>query len=94
MLWLTARSERERDPVLRAWHRLDARYRRIGLGREPHEPVLAWSQRIGSSRPQVSSLNALSLRFANWRYARPQDGGQESRGRTRQLIRDLRAHRP
>jgi hypothetical protein len=94
MLWLTARSERERDPVLRAWHRLDARYRRLGLGREPHEPALAWAQRVGSSRPQVSSLNALSLRFANWRYARPQDGGDKSRGRTRQLIRDLRAHRP
>ena len=94
MLWLTARSERERDPVLRAWHRLDARYRRLGLGREPHEPALAWAQRVGSSRPQVSSLNALSLRFANWRYARPQDGERESPGRTRQLIRDLRAHRP
>ena len=46
MLWLTTRQERERDPVLRAWHRLERRYRRLGLARESHEPATAWVERV------------------------------------------------
>ncbi|MEP6633427.1 MAG: DUF3488 and transglutaminase-like domain-containing protein [Luteimonas sp.] len=93
MLWLTARDQRERDPVLRAWHRLGARYRRIGLGREPYEPALAWTQRVSAARP-ASSLNTLTARFADWRYARRQSEVRETRAEMRRLIRDLRAHRP
>src|ERR1700730_5853831 len=37
MAWLLARGERERDPLLRAWHRLGRRYARLGLARAPHE---------------------------------------------------------
>src|SRR5690606_720261 len=40
MVWMLARGERERDPLLRAWHRLCRRYARIGLGRAPHEPAM------------------------------------------------------
>jgi transglutaminase-like putative cysteine protease len=100
MLWLTARGERERDPVLRAWHRLDTRYRRLGLGREPYEPALAWARRVAASRPQsAAGLDALSMRFADWRYARRQDGPAGEAARTarwnaRRLARDLLAHRP
>src|SRR5690606_3163247 len=46
MIWLLARGERERDPLLRAWHRLEARYARLGLAREIHEPALAWAHRV------------------------------------------------
>jgi len=93
MLWLTTRSEREHDPVLRAWRRLDARYRRLGLGREPHEPPLAWASRVAALRPQAVALNALSERFTAWRYARRQGGRDAAREQGR-LVGDLRAHRP
>jgi transglutaminase-like putative cysteine protease len=90
MIWLTARAEREHDPVLRAWHRLGARFARIGLGRAPHEPAGAWAARVQAARPQSDALTALSARFAEWRYAR----GNGERPRQRQLLRDLQAHRP
>jgi transglutaminase-like putative cysteine protease len=91
MLWLVARGERERDPVLRAWHRLGARYARLGLGRAPHEPAGDWAARVAAARPQAAtSLPAISARFAAWRYACP----QEDRTAQRQLLRELRAHRP
>ena len=89
MAWLTARAERQADPLLRAWHRLDARYARIGLGREPHEPASHWAARVLSLRPQATALVALSARFAEWRYAHD-DGARAPR----ELIRDLRRHRP
>ena len=89
MLWLVARGERERDPVLRAWRRLGDRYARIGLGREPHEAAGDWSARVLASRPADAALAVLSARFARWRYASPADGAD-----ARALARDLRAHRP
>ena len=49
MAWLIARGERERDPLLRAWHRLGARYKRLGRGREPHEPAARWAARAGAA---------------------------------------------
>ncbi|MEN1973200.1 DUF3488 and transglutaminase-like domain-containing protein [Luteimonas sp. MJ204] len=88
MLWLVARGERERDPVLRAWHRLAARYARMGLGRHRHETTSDWTKRVVATRPQSAALTTLGTRFDNWRYA----PGQE--GEHRALLRDLRAHRP
>ncbi len=91
MLWLAARGERERDPVLRAWHRLGARYARLGLGREPHEPAQRWAERVASTRPAgAGELRTLSARFAKWRYA----PGQDADAGAQRLIRDLRKHRP
>ena len=88
MVWLLARGERERDPLLRAWHLLCARYARIGLGRAPHEPALAWAQRVGRLAPDTAdTLIPLSRRFAAARYAGAV-GGMD------QLVRDLRRHRP
>ena len=87
MSWLLARGERERDPVLRAWHRLGARYARLGLGPRPHETAAAWATRVAALRPQASGLVDLGARFSDWRYA----PGQHA---TRDLLRDLRAHRP
>ncbi|WP_449280111.1 transglutaminase TgpA family protein [Luteimonas changyuni] len=88
MLWLVARGERERDPVLRAWHRLAARYARMGLGRHRHETTSDWTKRVVATRPQSAALLTLGTRFDNWRYA----PGQE--GEHRALLRDLCAHRP
>ena len=88
MLWLVARGERERDPVLRAWHRLGARYTRLGLGRRAHETAGDWTARVLALRPQSAGLAALTARFAEWRYA--PDRGDDGRA----LARDLRAHRP
>jgi transglutaminase-like putative cysteine protease len=91
MAWLTARAGRERDPVLRAWHRLGARYARIGLGRAPHEPAGPWAARVVARHPDVGgALRRLILRFNNWRYAAPQAGGAEAAA----LVRELRRHRP
>jgi len=88
MAWWLARGERERDPLLRAWHRLGRRYARLGLEREPHEPALSWARRVARMRPQAAKgLVLLSERFAEARYAAP------VRDRAA-LIRDLRRHRP
>jgi transglutaminase-like putative cysteine protease len=91
MVWLTARAERERDPVLRAWRRLGARYARIGLGRHVHEPATRWAERISSAHPtSASQLQELSLRFNNWRYA----GTQQKGGEALALAQALRRHHP
>ncbi|SFR96073.1 Transglutaminase-like superfamily protein [Stenotrophomonas maltophilia] len=86
MAWLLARGERERDPVLRAWHRLGRRYARLGLAREPHEPALLWARRVHARRPDPALL-ALSQRFADARYAGTCTD-------LASLLRDLRRHRP
>ncbi|HEY5970867.1 MAG TPA: DUF3488 and transglutaminase-like domain-containing protein, partial [Pseudoxanthomonas sp.] len=87
MAWLLARGERERDPLLRAWHRLGARYARLGMGRLPLEPALAWAERIAATRPQASTaLVPLSRRFADARYAGAVGDAA--------LVDDLRRHRP
>ena len=93
MLWLTARAERERDRLLRAWHRLGARYARLGLGRAPHEPAGRWTARVASARAGTGELEALSARFAQWRYAHP-DGRIQGRRELDELVRALRRHRP
>lgn len=90
MLWLVTRQERERDPMLRAWHRLERRYRRIGLGRAPHEPAGVWVERVVAAQPQAGPLRELSARFVDWRYAR----GHGGIGRPEGLIRDLQRHLP
>jgi hypothetical protein len=87
MGWLLARGERERDPLLRAWHRLGKRYASMGLGRQAHEPALTWAERVVRARPQVAeTLLPLSRRFAAARYAGPV-------GDTA-LLKDLQRHRP
>ncbi len=88
MAWWLARGERERDPLLRAWHRLGARYARLGLGREPCETADDWSQRVDARRSRGDdALRSLSRRFAAARYALDE-------GDHRALIEDLRRHRP
>ncbi len=90
MAWLTARAERERDPVLRAWHRLGVRYARRGVARQPDEPATDWAERVSLLRPDdAMELRQLSLRFNNWRYAGRQPGDVADI-----LIRALRRHRP
>lgn len=94
MVWLSARAPREADPLLRAWHRLNARYRRLGLERRPYETALDWAERVARARPDLGpALKELSRRFANWRYA-PLQPGQRSVHEARHLIQALRAHRP
>jgi transglutaminase-like putative cysteine protease len=90
MGWRVAREQRERDPLLRAWHALGRRYARRGLGPEPHEPAGAWARRLNGSSPDSSPLQALAARFTEWRYA----SHQRDPRRDRDLLRDLRAHRP
>ena len=88
MVRLLARAERERDPLLRAWHRLGRRYAKLGLGRAPHEPALVWAARVAPAHPRSGqALLALSRRFANARYA---DRTGEDRGLPHALAR----HRP
>jgi transglutaminase-like putative cysteine protease len=88
MVWLLSRGEREHDPLLRAWHRLQRRYARIGLSPQAHEPALAWAQRVARMDPaRGQALLPLSQRFSAARYAAGNQG-------MRQLVRDLRRHRP
>nr|WP_152984556.1 DUF3488 and transglutaminase-like domain-containing protein [Stenotrophomonas terrae] len=86
MAWLLARGERQRDPLLRAWHRLDRRYQRLGLGREPSETASDWAARVDRARPG-SDLLALSQRFTQARYA-------GVRSDVVSLLADLHRHRP
>ena len=91
MVWLSRRSERERDPVLRAWHRLGRRYRRFGLERMPSEPASTWVSRVAAARPDLAAeLGTLSQHFSDWRYAGAHTGERSARA----LTRALRAHRP
>ena len=86
MAWLIARGERERDPLLRAWHALDARYRKLGRGRAPHEPAQAWAARVGADTPgRGASLALLAQRFTAVRYAGRRDPT---------LVQALRQHHP
>ncbi|MFI8718305.1 DUF3488 and DUF4129 domain-containing transglutaminase family protein [Stenotrophomonas sp. NPDC077464] len=85
MAWLLARGERERDPLLRAWHRLGRRYARHGLAREAAETATDWAQRVHRQRPDPA-LMSLSHRFVQARYA-----GDEL---DPSLVRDLHRHRP
>lgn len=92
MTWLSRRGERQRDPVLRAWHALERRYRRHGLGRETDEPATTWAARIAPYSPEsADELLRLSLRFSNWRYAGSVPDASRA---SRELIRSLRRHRP
>ena len=90
MAWRISRGERERDPLLRAWHRLERRYHRLGRGRVPHEPPRAWAARVAADLPRAGQhLATLAERFAAARYAPGTD-----RAAVQALVRDLRAHRP
>lgn len=91
MVGLSLRMPREPDPVMRAWRRLNARYARLGLGREPYEPATAWAERIAKRRPaEAARLPEITARFTRWRYAGV-DADSES---ARRLARDLASHRP
>jgi hypothetical protein len=90
MAWRVAREQREPDPVLRAWRGLEKRYARRGLDRAPHEPPMAWARRLNGLSPNPTPLQALTARFSEWRYA----SHQRDPRRARELLRDLRAHRP
>lgn len=91
MVWLSLRTPRERDPVLRAWHALGARYARLGLGRAPHEPSTCWAERISKDRGEKGrELRDLTARFTASRYA----AAIADEASARRLARDLRAHRP
>ena len=89
MAWLIARGEREKDPLLRAWHRLDRRYARRGRGRAMHEPAQGWAERVAADIPKAGEhLHSLSRRFSDARYA------AIAPAELRRLLRDLAAHRP
>ena len=93
MAWLIARGERERDPLLRAWRRLGARYVHIGQGRFTHEPAQAWAERAGADVPKAGqSLRSLSQRFSDARYDRLRTSHASEQ--LRALLRDIEAHRP
>ncbi|WP_189452503.1 transglutaminase TgpA family protein [Cognatilysobacter bugurensis] len=90
MLWFSARGPRETDPLLRAWHRLVARYASLGLARAPHETAQDWAARVAQARPEASeALLALTRRFTEARYAPGHTADERAA-----LVRDLRAHRP
>jgi transglutaminase-like putative cysteine protease len=88
MGWLVARGERQRDPLLRAWHALGRRYARLGLARAPHETAETWAARVGADVPRRGEpLRQLGRRFALARYAR--EGAPLAA-----LVRALQQHRP
>ncbi|RNF84948.1 transglutaminase TgpA family protein [Montanilutibacter psychrotolerans] len=94
MTWLSSRGERQRDPVLRAWHALSRRYARLDLARQSHETADGWVERVTAVRPDLGDpLQRLSHHFNEWRYAQA-DPARVAHRQPRGLIRELRAHRP
>ena len=95
MMWLSSRGQRLNDPMLRAWHRLNRRYRRLGLGRQRHEAAVPWALRVAAAGWDTpdAALVSLTRRFSDWRYASGVPT-REGMAPYRQLLRDLRAHRP
>jgi transglutaminase-like putative cysteine protease len=90
-VWLLSRDVRERDPLLRAWHRVGKRYVKLGLGRAPHEPASDWAQRVHRTRAGGDdALLVLGARFNRRRYGSARDAGE----RLNALLRDLDKHRP
>ncbi|GAB6195637.1 transglutaminase TgpA family protein [Lysobacter xanthus] len=90
MVWLSLRAPRERDPVLRAWQALGARYARRGLGPALHEPATTWAERITKERAGTGGeLRELAARFTLARYA----AGNADEPSARRLARDIRRHR-
>lgn len=91
MLWWLRRGERERDPLLRAWHRLSRQYARFGLARNPDEPAIAWVSRIARNRPhEADQMATVAEAFSEARY------GAEIRDQKaiRELIVAIRRARP
>jgi hypothetical protein len=90
-VWLLSRDVRERDPLLRAWHRVGKRYAKLGLGRAPHEPASEWAQRVHRARARGDdALLALGTRFQPPALRSAREAGE----RLNALLRDLDAHRP
>lgn len=88
--WWLARGERERDPLLRAWHLMNRRYAKADLAREPHETARDWLRRVEGSHSESSTeLADLIDHFNALRYATDNDDDER-----KALIRALRAHRP
>lgn len=90
MAWRIARGERQRDPLLRAWHALERRYAQLGHPRLRHEPAQHWAARVAADTPRRGEhLRDLAERFSDMRYA-----AMTGTHQYRQLIRDLTRHRP
>jgi hypothetical protein len=91
MHWRIARGEHPRDPLLRAWRRLETRYRRLGRGRAPHEPALIWASRVAADIPRAGlPLQELAQRFVQARYGATPPSAEA----LRTLRRELYRHRP
>ena len=90
MAWWLARGERERDPLLRAWHRLGDRATRGSAAHATRmNPAQAWADRVAADVPRAGiDLRTLGRRFSAARYARVEPA------MVRALVRDLSAHRP
>lgn len=81
---------RPSDRLSQAWDRFTRRLARAGLGKQAHEPALAWARRIAPTLPtHGAQVLSLSQRFANARYARATMDADTRRA----LIADLDAFR-
>lgn len=90
MAWRIARGERQRDPLLRAWHALEVHYRKLGRGRAAHEPAQRWAARVAADQPAAGEhLSTLARRISDARYA---EGLPASK--LQELLSALRKHRP
>jgi transglutaminase-like putative cysteine protease len=91
-LWVLMRGRpTPRHPVEAAWLALLRRLRRAGIDKPVHEPPLSFAARLAGLWPQAAApMEALSRRYADWRYA----PGRPTPAEEAQLARDLRAFRP
>jgi transglutaminase-like putative cysteine protease len=76
--WIFGRASvdrRSRDPLLRAWERLERRLRRRNAGRSPEETLQEWLPRASASIVNGDELERLAAEYSRYRYGPP---GNES----------------
>jgi protein-glutamine gamma-glutamyltransferase len=65
------------DGLSRSWRALERKLRRTAEPRAPHEPAMAYAERVGRARPELSfTVSALARRYARLRYG-PAPGAAE-----------------
>ncbi|KEZ77661.1 DUF3488 and DUF4129 domain-containing transglutaminase family protein [Salinisphaera hydrothermalis] len=91
-LWLAwhMRAEREADPVVRAWRRIERRLARIGLARHTGETPVGYARRVAATRPALTrQITDLAARYARLRYAANIESAER-----REFIRRARRFHP
>ncbi len=71
LLGLLRRDPQRRDPIERAWRRVERRLRRRGVPRAPGETLREWTPRAAGAIANGGELERLAETYSRLRYGRP-----------------------